>query len=102
MLGDERVNIKRGVNRIKKEANLPKDFRPLHGLRHHFATMLASSGKVDLYTLQKLLSHKDPRMTQRYAHIVDEAPRRGANTNAELINELISQPVNKGKNTGKK
>ena len=47
------------------------------------------------------MNHKDPRMTQRYAHIVDESLRRGANTNAELINELISQPVNKVKNTDK-
>jgi len=35
--------------------------------------MLASSGKVDLYTLQKLLTHKSPVMTQRYAHLRDQA-----------------------------
>ncbi|NQU65344.1 MAG: hypothetical protein HQ517_13815 [SAR324 cluster bacterium] len=64
--------------------------------------MLASSGKVDLYTLQKLLNHKDPRMTQRYAHIVDESLRRGSNTNAELIGELISGPAEKVKDIGKK
>ena len=28
--------------------------------------MLASSGQVDLYTLQKLLTRKSPTMTQRY------------------------------------
>lgn len=38
----------------KAAAGLPADFRPLHGLRHVFATMLASSGKVDMFTLQKL------------------------------------------------
>ncbi|MBU2648711.1 site-specific integrase [bacterium] len=73
----QRTNIKRGVNRIKNRANLPDGFRPLHGLRHQFATMLASSGRVDLYTIQKLLNHKDPRMTQRYAHLVDHALIRG-------------------------
>lgn len=87
----ERTSIKRGVNRIKQRANLPAEFRPLHGLRHHFASMLASSGKVDLYTLQKLLNHQDPRMTQRYAHLVDKALKRGSDTNVELISELISQ-----------
>jgi integrase len=92
----KRVEIKRGVNRIKKNADLPKGFRPLHGLRHHYATMLANSGKVDLYTLQKLLGHKDPRTTQRYAHLVDKALKRGSDTNAELIKNLIPElKVNK-------
>ena len=57
--GGQRVDITRGVNRIKRAAGLPRDFRPLHGLRHVYASMLASSG-VDLYTLQKLLTHKIP------------------------------------------
>jgi len=57
------------VNTIKKAAGLPKDFRALHGLRHVYASMLASSGQVDLYTIQKLLTHKSPAMTQRYAHL---------------------------------
>ena len=64
------------LSKIKKEAGLPKDFRPLHGLRHHYASMLASSGKVDMYVLQKLLTHKSPLMTQRYAHLRDEALRK--------------------------
>jgi integrase len=67
--GGQRVSFTKAVNRIKKVAGLPSDFRPLHGLRHVFASMLASSGQVDLYTLQRLLTHKDPRMTQRYAHL---------------------------------
>ena len=47
---------------------MPSDFRPFHGLRHSFASMPASSGQVDMYTLQKLLTHKSPLMTQRNAH----------------------------------
>jgi integrase len=46
--GRLRVDIKHQVNRIKTAAGLPKDFRALHGLRHVFASMLASSGEVDL------------------------------------------------------
>lgn len=59
--------------RICDNAGLPKDFRPMHGLRHVFASTLASSGQVDMYTLQKLLTHKTPSMVQRYAHSRDAA-----------------------------
>ncbi|MCJ7542903.1 MAG: site-specific integrase, partial [Desulfobacterales bacterium] len=62
--GRKRTDIKHQVNKIKKEAGLPKDFRPLHGLRHVYASMLASSGEVDMYVLQRLLTHKSPLMTQ--------------------------------------
>jgi integrase len=87
--GGQRTNIRHQVNRIKKEAGLPQDFRPLHGLRHVYASILASSGKVDLYTLQKLLTHKDPKMTQRYAHLRDEALKKASNLAGELI-ELVA------------
>lgn len=66
------------ADRIRDEAGLPKDFRPMHGLRHNFASVLASSGKIDMYALQKLLTHSSPAMTQRYAHLADEAMRRAA------------------------
>ena len=65
--GDWRKDPHRETRAIADKAGLPKTFRPLHGLRHTYASMLASSGKVDLYTLQKLLTHKDPKMTMRYA-----------------------------------
>jgi len=92
--GKQRVSAQAGVNKIKKEAGLPKAFRPLHGLRHLYASMLASSGKVDLYTLQRLLTHKDPRMTQRYAHLRDETLKKASNLAGTLVNEAIA------KNTG--
>jgi len=88
--GKRRTDIKRAVNRIKNRAGLPKDFRPLHGLRHVYASMLASSGKVDMYTLQKLLTHKSPQMTQRYAHLRDDALRRAADLAGELIQEAVN------------
>jgi hypothetical protein len=63
----------------------------LHGLRHVYASMLASSGvQVDLYTLQKLLTHKSAGMTQRYAHLRDEALRRAS----DLAGDIITQAVN--------
>lgn len=38
-----------------------------HDLRHTYATRLVQHG-VDLYTLQRLLGHKNSQMTTRYAH----------------------------------
>ena len=89
------------MNRIKKHAGLPKGFRPLHGLRHVYASMLASSGKVDLYTLQKLLTHKDPRMTQRYAHLRDEAIKRASDVAGTLIRDIF-EDYEKDKSTRRK
>jgi integrase len=87
--GQKRVTISHAVDRIKRRAGLPKDFRPLHGLRHAYASMLASSGKVEMYTLQKLLTHKSPVMTQRYAHLRDEALKRASEVATELIAHVM-------------
>jgi len=89
--GNKRVTASVGVNRIKKRAGIPPDFRPLHGLRHVFASMLASSGEVDMYTLQRLLTHKSPIMTQRYAHLRDETLKRASEI-ASSICLKISRP----------
>ena len=90
--GARRTDIKKAVGKIKAAAGLPKDFRPLHGLRHVYASMLASSGEVDMYTLQRLLTHKTPQMTMRYAHLRDDVLRRAS----ELAGSLIEQTT-KGK-----
>ena len=82
--GQRRVNFNKIWANIKNAAKLPSGFR-FHGLRHTFASLLASSGEVDLYTLQKLLNHQTPQMTQRYAHLRDEALRRGANVAAKIM-----------------
>ena len=76
--GKQRVCVRKAVARIKKRAGISKDFRGLHGLRHVFASRLASSGQVDLYRIQKLLTHKSPQMTQRYAHLMDDALRKAS------------------------
>lgn len=91
------VEIRKRVNTIKQAAELPKEFRPLHGLRHVYASMLASSGKVDMYTLQKLLTHKSPVMTQRYAHLRDETLRQASDLAGTIINEVMNDNNNRKK-----
>jgi integrase len=89
--GRQRVNIAKQVKKIKDKAGLPEDFRPLHGLRHVYASMLASSGEVGMYTLQKLLTHKDPKMTQRYAHLRDEALKRASEIAGSIITKVTEK-----------
>jgi integrase len=86
--GKHATEMRKSINRICKAAGLPEGFRPLHGLRHVYASTLASSGEVDLYTLQRLLTHKSPAMTQRYAHLRDDALRRAG----AVIDRLFHNP----------
>lgn len=82
--GARRVSFHKIWSRIRDKAGIPKHFR-FHDLRHTFASYLASSGEVDLYTIQKLLNQQSPQMTQRYAHLLDEALRRGANVTDKVL-----------------
>ncbi len=54
-----------------------------HDLRHTFATRLVQGG-IDIYKVQRLLGHKSPVMTQRYAHHYPESLRDGV----ELLDRL--------------
>jgi integrase len=83
----------KGLSQVRDRAGLPRDFRPLHGLRHVYASMLASSGEVDMYTLQKLLTHKSPQMTQRYAHLRDDALKKASDLAGEIIQKAIKETL---------
>jgi integrase len=82
------TEFRKSIDRIRKAAGLPEGFRPLHGLRHVYASMLASSGAVDMFTLQKLLTHKSPMMTQRYAHLRDDTLRRASELAGEIVKSI--------------
>lgn len=69
--------------RIRDAAGLPANIR-FHGLRHNHASWMVSSG-IDLYTVSKLLNHKDVKTSTRYAHLSDESLRRAANIAGELL-----------------
>lgn len=90
--GGKRFDVQCMTRRIKLTAGLPKDFRVLHGLRHVFASLLASSGLVDMYALQKLLTHGSQKMTARYSHLSDESLQRAAAVGADILNEIIDAP----------
>jgi integrase len=69
-------------DRIRKRAGL-QDLR-LHDLRHSFASFLVNNGE-DLYEVQKLLGHSNPRTTQRYAHLSRERLARAAEVVASIL-----------------
>lgn len=77
-----RADLKRPWAAITKKAGL--DGLRIHDLRHSFASVGAWSG-LGLPVIGKLLGHADAKTTQRYAHIADDAARRGADVIADQI-----------------
>ncbi len=58
---------------------------------HHISGSIpALSGRMDLYTLQKLSTHKSPTMTQRYTHLRDQALRQAADLSGNMIEQFAS------------
>lgn len=77
-----RADLHRPWARVVAHAKL--DGLRIHDLRHSFASNAVSSGK-SLYTVGKLLGHKDLRTTQKYAHLADDPVRRDGDDNAADI-----------------
>ena len=67
-------NLIRAFYAAREKASIER-FR-FHDLRHTFATRLVQAG-VDVYKVQRLMGHKSPAMTQRYAHHSPESLRAG-------------------------
>lgn len=88
--GNKRVACS-AVKRIKKAAGLPDSFRPFHGLRHHMAVTLASSGEYTLDMIAELLTHKDTKITRRYAAFLPDAKKKAAIRAEELLSNQIIQ-----------
>jgi len=59
-----------------------------HCFRHTFATLLVSSGS-EIYTVSKMLTHKNVSTTQIYADLIDEKKRQAA----EII-KIKSKKIN--------
>jgi integrase len=59
------------------EAGIEKHIT-FHSFRHTFATLQLSLG-TDIYTVSKMLGHKDLKTTQIYAKIIDQTKREAAN-----------------------
>ncbi|OHE21101.1 MAG: hypothetical protein A2540_01870 [Sulfurimonas sp. RIFOXYD2_FULL_37_8] len=76
------VTIYSSWNSARVKAGL-KDVR-MHDLRHSFASALVNSGR-SLYEVQTLLGHSTSTMTQRYAHLSNEALMSAASCAGNLL-----------------
>lgn len=65
-----KVTIQQTWSKARDAAGLP--MLHFHDLRHSTASAMLQAG-VDLYTIGKVLGHKDSRSTQRYSHLSIEA-----------------------------
>jgi integrase len=67
-------------------AGITKDFT-FHCSRHTFAVMLLNSG-TDIYTVSKLLGHRESATTQIYAHLVDARKQEAVNKISDIFSNL--------------
>jgi integrase len=80
--GDHLRKIETTWHKVRNLAGLP-DVR-IHDLRHSFASFALKKG-VDLYTVSKLLGHKNIQTTTRYAHLELEHLKKATNKISEVF-----------------
>lgn len=71
------VVVNKNIDKWLKDAGIDKHIS-MHSFRHTFATLQLEAG-TDLYTVSKMLGHKNISTTQRYAKVVDKTKRDAAN-----------------------
>lgn len=67
------------------EAGITKNIH-FHMSRHSFATLALSNG-ADLYTVSKLLGHREVTTTQVYAKVLDEGRKKAVDAIPDLLTE---------------
>jgi integrase len=82
-------NLTRAWRIARKYAGL-NDVR-LHDLRHSYASLAAGRG-VSLHMIGKLLGHKDPATTQRYAHLARDAVQAVNDELGAVMQAAIKKP----------
>lgn len=80
------VGLPRAWRRIRKNAGL--ESVRLHDLRHSFASVGAGAG-MGLQVVGKLLGHRHPATTARYAHIADDPAKAAADRIAVTISNSL-------------
>jgi integrase len=86
--GQHIVGLPRVWKAIRSAAGID-DVR-LHDLRHSFASVGAGAG-VGLVVVGRLLGHRDPNTTARYAHIADDPAKAAADRITAVIGPTMSR-----------
>lgn len=76
--GLSRAHTRQPFKTWLKDAGIMKKIT-FHGLRHTYATLLIANG-TDIYTVSKMLTHKNVATTQIYAYVVNQKKRDAANS----------------------
>ena len=76
--GLSRAHTRKPFKKWLKDAGIKKKIT-FHDLRHTYATLLISNG-TDIYTVSKMLTHKNVATTQIYAEVVNQKKRDAANS----------------------
>jgi len=96
ILGDSkdkpRADLKKPWELVRLNAKL--DGLRIHDLRHSFASVGAGAG-VGLPIIGKLLGHKNPETTAKYAHLADDPVRRASETMGSEIAAAMGEPIRK-------
>jgi integrase len=85
-------NLTHAWARARKHAGL--DDVHLHDLRHSYASLAAGRG-LSLYTIGKLLGHKDQKSTQRYAHLARDVVQEASDQVGAAMQAAIKKPRSK-------
>ncbi len=80
-LPKDHSSVNRCAKELLKKAGITKQLS-FHSSRHTAATQLLNNG-VDIFTVQKLLGHKDIKSTQVYTKIIDK-------TKTDAVNKIPS------------
>lgn len=94
--GQPYKDLKKSWATLKKRAGITRTFR-WHDLRHDFLSRVVTT-TGSLRIAQELAGHSDPRMTDRYAHLIDV----GLHEVVERISDhLVTRPDNHEKDSTK-
>jgi integrase len=80
------------LRRLADACGLPKGFRPMHGMRHVFASIAIANGAT-LTEVQKLLCHRQYQTTLIYTHLKMETLQQISDRVSGVFDQALGQNV---------
>ena len=74
-------------------AGLPKEFRPLHSLRHNYGTRMALQGAPAII-IKEALNHKNLETTQRYLDVAQDQLKGHVDTFEDSLKSSVKVELN--------